>query len=81
MEVMKVGQFEILACPYVFNTRAINTIIKRHKYLEFISRDQFNPKQPNYIPLETLVSVDDHEFCAKLAKTSLAEYYDFQKTL
>jgi hypothetical protein len=78
---MGMARAEVLACPYVFNPRGTKTAITRHKYLKLIQRDQFNPKKPNYVSLESIVDMDDEMFCEKVAKRPMQDFYDFQKTL
>ncbi|KRX13563.1 RuvB-like 1, partial [Trichinella nelsoni] len=40
----------------------------RHQFLKRLKRDQFDPQRPNYVTIETMLSGDDGEFCARVAK-------------
>ncbi|KRY37441.1 RuvB-like 1 [Trichinella spiralis] len=40
----------------------------RHQFLKRLKRDQFDPQRPNYVTVEAMLSGDDGEFCARVAK-------------
>ncbi|KRZ89362.1 RuvB-like 1 [Trichinella sp. T8] len=40
----------------------------RHQFLKRLKRDQFDPQRPNYVTIEAMLSGDDGEFCARVAK-------------
>ncbi|KAJ1070960.1 hypothetical protein K5549_003939 [Capra hircus] len=47
----------------------------------FNTRAQYDPTKPDYICLDTLVSVPDGIFCEGMAKASLQDFEKFLKTL
>lgn len=50
-------------------------------FLEYLGKAQYDPTLPNYIPLDSLVSLPDETFCTVLALATLEDFYLFQKTL
>ncbi|KRZ51523.1 RuvB-like 1, partial [Trichinella nativa] len=40
----------------------------RHQFLKRLKRDQFDPQRPNYVTIEAMLSGNDGEFCARVAK-------------
>ncbi|KRZ76317.1 RuvB-like 1 [Trichinella papuae] len=53
----------------------------RHQFLKRLKRDQFDPQRPNYVTVEAMLSGDDGEFCARVAKCPEAVYNEFLKQL
>ncbi|XP_028917866.1 transcription termination factor 3, mitochondrial [Ornithorhynchus anatinus] len=78
--VMKIPQHYIVKFPEVFTTSLLK-IKERHLFLSYLGRAQYNPDQPNYIPLGRLVSIPDEVFCEEVAKASLSDFEKFLKTL
>uniref|UniRef100_A0A8C2S1Y6 Mitochondrial transcription termination factor 3 n=1 Tax=Capra hircus TaxID=9925 RepID=A0A8C2S1Y6_CAPHI len=64
----------------VFNTRLFK-VKERHLFLAYLGRAQYDPTKPDYICLDTLVSVPDGIFCEGMAKASLQDFEKFLKTL
>uniref|UniRef100_A0A3Q4GGI7 Uncharacterized protein n=1 Tax=Neolamprologus brichardi TaxID=32507 RepID=A0A3Q4GGI7_NEOBR len=56
-------------------------LVKRHLFLEYLGKAQYDPTLPNYISLDRLVSLPDETFCTELALATLEDFYLFQKTL
>lgn len=52
----------------------------RALYLKKLKRDQFDSKQPLYVPPEALFQPSDEEFCSKYAKTDVNDYKLFIKS-
>ena len=66
--------------PNVFRTR-LHLLQQRHTYLTSLARAQYDPERENYVSLKALVGSTEREFCERLAKTSVAQFHDFLKTL
>ena len=66
--------------PQVLNTKYLR-IRERHMFLEYLGKAQYDPALPNYISLDRLVSLPDHDFCTILALATLEDFDLFQKTL
>lgn len=66
--------------PQAFNAKFLR-IKDRHLFLQHVGRAQYDPSQPNYIPLDKLVATPDDVFCVTLAKAMLSDFETFQKTL
>ncbi|XP_072928361.1 transcription termination factor 3, mitochondrial isoform X1 [Hemitrygon akajei] len=66
--------------PQVFNAKFLR-VKDRHLFLEHLGRAQYDPSQPNYISLESLVVLPDDVFCVTLAKATLLDFETFQKML
>lgn len=54
---------------------------QRHLFLSRLGRAQYNPKEPNYISLTTLVTSTDAIFCTEVAKSSVHVFNLFLKSL
>lgn len=54
---------------------------ERHEFLKSIGKDIYDPTKPGFISPLSLVSGTDQQFCAQVAKTSVAIYNRFLKTL
>ncbi|XP_060133679.1 transcription termination factor 3, mitochondrial isoform X1 [Zootoca vivipara] len=78
--VMGIPHSMMVQFPQVFNSKLLR-IKERHMFLKFIGRAQYDPKQPNYISLEKLVSLPDDVFCADVAKAEKQDFCIFLKTL
>ncbi|KAM4027285.1 transcription termination factor 3, mitochondrial isoform 1-T2 [Anomaloglossus baeobatrachus] len=66
--------------PQVFNSSLLK-LKERHEFLTFLGRAIYDPKEPNYISLDKLVSVPDQTFCEEIAKSSTQDFEQFQKNL
>ncbi|XP_073535746.1 transcription termination factor 3, mitochondrial isoform X2 [Phyllobates terribilis] len=66
--------------PQVFNTSLLK-LKERHEFLTFLGRGIYDPKEPNYVSLDKLVSMPDQTFCEEIAKASTQDFEQFQKTL
>ncbi|KAK2830380.1 hypothetical protein Q5P01_018311 [Channa striata] len=77
---MKIPHHLIAKFPQVLNTKYLR-IRERHLFLEYLGKAQYDPTQPNYISLDSLVTLPDETFCTKLASATLEDLYLFQKTL
>jgi len=53
----------------------------RHKFLEQLGRNQYDPTLPNYVSPSMLTVYSDAEFCEKSAKSDVDTYYKFLKTI
>ncbi|XP_075211547.1 mitochondrial transcription termination factor 3 [Lycorma delicatula] len=78
--VMKLSHELISSQPEVLTCRVFR-LQQRHKFLESLGRAQFNPTQPGYVSLKSLISGDDSEFCRDVAKSAVSVFNMFQKTL
>ncbi|XP_076648207.1 mitochondrial transcription termination factor 3 [Halictus rubicundus] len=54
---------------------------QRHQFLVELKRNQYDPTKPLYIPLTSVISGTDAEFCKDVAKASIDTYNLFLKTL
>lgn len=54
---------------------------QRHSFLKHINKEQFNPREPNYISILDVVSGTDVEFCEKHAQVPIELYNNYLKTL
>ncbi|XP_076329993.1 mitochondrial transcription termination factor 3, partial [Tachypleus tridentatus] len=77
---MNIPHKQILRYPGVLLKREF-LVRQRHLFLEKLGRAQYNPNEPQYVPLKALVAGTDAEFCNKYAKTSLHIFNEFLKTL
>ncbi|CAL1538735.1 unnamed protein product [Lymnaea stagnalis] len=77
---MMITHQQILSWPGILLTRVF--IFKnRHLFLLSRGQAQYDPCLENFVPLKALGSGPDEEFCQKIAKCDVNEYYDFCKTL
>ena len=53
----------------------------RHAFLKFCGRAQYDSRLENYVPLKSLATTTDLEFCQRVAKCDIHEYFNFMKTL
>uniref|UniRef100_A0A3B4BI99 Uncharacterized protein n=1 Tax=Periophthalmus magnuspinnatus TaxID=409849 RepID=A0A3B4BI99_9GOBI len=71
--------------PVKENLKVLNTkylrVKERHLFLEYLEKAQYDPTQPNYIALDSLISLPDETFCSELASAKLEDFCLFQKTL
>lgn len=58
-----------------------NRLKQRHLYLLKLGRAQYDPKQPNYVSLKSLVSATDSVFCTDVAKSPVKSFNLFLKSL
>ncbi|KAL1516601.1 hypothetical protein ABEB36_000495 [Hypothenemus hampei] len=79
-KVIGLSHQQILECPQILTCRE-NRLKERHQFLVKMKRDQFNPKEPNFVNVITMVSGTDSEFSTEVAKSSVEEYNLFLKTL
>lgn len=77
---MDINHDRIVLEPQVMTSRLFR-IKQRHEYLKYLSRAQYDPTKPNYVPLLKLVSGNDSEFCMNLAKTSIEMFNSYLKTV
>nr|CAH7719697.1 unnamed protein product [Callosobruchus chinensis] len=77
---MKIAIETIVETPEILTCRQ-SRLMPRHLFLEKLGRTQYNPKKPNYIPLTSLVAESDSNFATELAKSSVAAYNEFLKSL
>ena len=66
--------------PGVLKTR-LHILKQRHRFLLLLERAQYDPNKENYVSLQALVSGKDQDFCQKVAKTNVSDYYNFLKTI
>ncbi|KAL3889667.1 hypothetical protein ACJMK2_001999 [Sinanodonta woodiana] len=59
----------------------VHILEQRHRYLVSLGRAQYDPKKENYVSLHALVSKLDADWCPDVAKTSVAQFNEFLKTL
>lgn len=72
---------EILAKqPSILGMR-LERLQQRHKYLEALKRNQYDPLKPLYISPDSIALGTDIIFCTNVAKTSIRLYDLFLKTL
>lgn len=67
--------------PEVLTARRTMECKQRLEFLRFLGRDQFDPRQPNYVSPTALACADEAEFCAASAKAAGAAFNEFLKTL
>lgn len=72
---------ELISAQPIVLTSRIHRIKERHLFLESLGRAQYNPKEPGYVSLTALVSGNDIDFCRDIAKTTVASFNLFQKTV
>ncbi|CAH1992740.1 unnamed protein product [Acanthoscelides obtectus] len=77
---MKIAIETIVETPEILTCRQTR-LMQRHMFLEKLGRVQYNPKKPNYVALTTLVSGTDSHFATEVAKSSVAAYNEFLKSL
>ncbi|XP_053998772.1 transcription termination factor 3, mitochondrial [Hylaeus anthracinus] len=77
---MKLSHETISKQPLVLTCRAIR-LKQRHKFLEELKRNQYDPTKPLYVSLMDLINGTDIEFCTNVAKSSIHLYNMFLKTL
>lgn len=77
---MKIPHELIARFPIILDIR-LHFIEWRHLYLKKLGRDQYNPKEPLYVPLTAFYELEDNEFCEKYAKTSVNDFNLFLKTI
>uniref|UniRef100_A0A6P7FQ46 Transcription termination factor 3, mitochondrial n=1 Tax=Diabrotica virgifera virgifera TaxID=50390 RepID=A0A6P7FQ46_DIAVI len=77
---MKIPLEIITIFPEVLNCR-VKRLKERHLFLARLKRDLYNPKEPNYVALKTLVSGTDSYFCTEVAQSSVQVYNEFLKSL
>ncbi|XP_075069939.1 transcription termination factor 3, mitochondrial [Mixophyes fleayi] len=66
--------------PQIFNTSLLK-IKERHQFLHFLGRAIYDPTLPNYVSLDKLASMPNHVFCEDVAKASIQDFEQFQKTM
>ncbi|KAK3611918.1 hypothetical protein CHS0354_013985 [Potamilus streckersoni] len=64
----------------IFRCR-VHILEQRHRYLVSLGRAQYDPKKENYVSLHALVTNVDADWCPEIAKTSVAQFNEFLKTL
>ncbi|XP_061902133.1 transcription termination factor 3, mitochondrial-like isoform X1 [Entelurus aequoreus] len=77
---MKVPHHLIVKFPQVLNSKFLR-VRERHLFLQYLGKDQYDPAQANYVPLQRLVSLPDQAFCTEVAQATLGDFGMFQKTL
>lgn len=77
---MKIPLEMIAKVPEVLSCRK-NRLQPRHMFLERLGRAQYNPKEPNYVGLVSLISGTDADFVTEVAKSSVQIYNAFLKSL
>ncbi|XP_066157049.1 transcription termination factor 3, mitochondrial [Euwallacea fornicatus] len=70
----------LLNFPGALSCRATR-LKQRHQFLVKLRRDQFNPRKPNYISLDSMVKGTDMHFAIEVAKSTIEEFNLFLKTL
>nr|CAG4643461.1 EOG090X0C5Y [Ilyocryptus agilis] len=78
--VVKMDHATILQFPAVLTCREFR-IRQRHEFLQHMNRAQYDPKLPQYVSPLDLIRYTDSHFAANIAKTTVAEFNDFLKTL
>ncbi len=77
---MGVEYDQIIKFPDILRAR-LHIIKSRHLFLKHLGKNQYNPKQENFVSLQSLVCGVDAKFCDLIAKVPLSLYSHFQKTL
>lgn len=70
----------IVKMPQVLTCREFK-IKQRYQFLQKLGKVQFDPKQPNYISLISLISGSDGHFATEIAGSSSYAFNEFLKTL
>ncbi|XP_044267016.1 transcription termination factor 3, mitochondrial [Tribolium madens] len=70
----------IAKMPQILTCREFR-IKQRHLFLKKLGKLQFDPKQPNYISLISLVSQSDAHFATEVAGSSINAFNEFLKSL
>ena len=78
--IMGIPHEYMVHIPQVFYSREFR-IKQRHLFLQKIHKAQYDPEKPNYISLKDLVTGDDLHFATEVAKSSLATFNLFLKTM
>ncbi|XP_017784741.1 PREDICTED: transcription termination factor 3, mitochondrial [Nicrophorus vespilloides] len=77
---MQISTETISKIPEVLNCRPFR-LKQRHMFVKKLGLDQFNPKEPGYISIGTLVSGNDLVFCDQVCKCPIEDYNIFLKSL
>ncbi|CAG9864465.1 unnamed protein product [Phyllotreta striolata] len=77
---MKIPLETIVREPEVLSCRE-KRLKERHSFLAKLGRDQYDPKQPNYVALTTLIKEDDVVFSTEVAKSSVQTFNNFLKSI
>lgn len=77
---MKISHRQLVDEPLVFLSRQ-HRLEQRHKFLRHLKKAQYDRTQPLYTSLTNLVSGTDEEFVMNVARSNLATYETFLKTL
>ncbi|XP_063780238.1 transcription termination factor 3, mitochondrial [Pseudophryne corroboree] len=77
---MEIPQHLITNFPQIFNS-SLYRIKERHQFLTFLGRAIYDPTKPNYVSLDKLTSMPNHIFCEEVAKTSIQDFEQFQKSM
>lgn len=78
--VMKIPHEQIVLQPSIILHRKYR-IKQRHEFLQAIGKDQYDCKKPLYVSLDDLVGGTDLEFVINVAKSTVATYDAFLRTL
>ena len=76
---MNVAIDRIIAQPEVITVWPFR-LESRHKFLQALKRDQYDPTQPRYVPFSAFL-LEKEEFCSKYSKTSVDVLDAFVKSL
>lgn len=77
---MEISHSQMVEEPLVLLSRQ-HRLEQRHRFLAQLGKAQYDPTQPLYTSLTMLVSGTDEEFVMNVAKSSIATYEAFLKTL
>lgn len=77
---MSIEPKQIIQDPGILLCR-FNRLRQRHRFLQKLGRDQFNPLKPNYVSLNSLVHASDSEFSTDIAKSSIQIFNMFLKSI
>nr|CAG4641991.1 EOG090X0C5Y [Eurycercus lamellatus] len=78
--VIKLDHETIIQFPRVLTCRVFR-LRQRHEFLQYMNRNQYDPKLPNYVSPLQIISDSDISFAVQVAKSSIQSFNDFCKTL
>lgn len=77
--IIKISHESILKQPSVLGCR-LYRMKQRHEFLQSLNKAQYEPKQPGYVSLVSLITGTDVDFCKNVAKTSVETFNTFLKS-
>lgn len=79
-ETMGISHERIVQSPEVLYCR-LHRLRERHGYLKRLHKAQYDPRQPLYVHVGTMIAGTDAEFALNVAESSTAAYEEYLRTL